>query len=137
AGIPPAPRGMPQIEVTCNIDVNGILNVQATDKGAGAEKMITIHDSGGLTKEEVERMKRDAEAHAAEDKKRRETIDAKNQADSLVYQTERALREYGDKVTPDVRGQVEGALNNLKDAMKGDDGDRIKKAMENLNTVSH
>jgi molecular chaperone DnaK len=136
-GIPPAPRGMPQIEVTFNIDVNGILNVQAKDKGTGKENKIVIQNSGGLNKDEIERMKREAESHAAEDKKRRETIDLKNQADSLVYQTEKALREYGDKVTADVRGQVEGALNNLKEASKSDDGDRIKKAMENLNTVSH
>jgi molecular chaperone DnaK len=135
--IPPAPRGVPQIEVTFNIDVNGILNVQAKDKGTGKENKITIQGSTGLSKDEIERMKREAESHAAEDKKRRETIDLKNQADSLVYQTEKALREYGDKVGPDTRGNVEGALNNLKEAAKSDDGDRVKKAIENLNSVSH
>jgi molecular chaperone DnaK len=135
--IPPAPRGVPQIEVTFNIDVNGILNVQAKDKGTGKENKITIQGSTGLSKDEIERMKREAESHAAEDKKRRETIDLKNQADNLVYQTEKALREYGDKVGPDTRGNVEGALNNLKEAAKSDDGDRIKKAIENLNSVSH
>jgi molecular chaperone DnaK len=135
--IPPAPRGVPQIEVTFNIDVNGILNVQAKDKGTGKENKITIQGSTGLSKDEIERMKREAESHAAEDKKRRETIDMKNQADALVYQTEKALREYGDKVGADTRGQVEGALNNLKEAAKSDDGDRIKKAIENLNSVSH
>jgi molecular chaperone DnaK len=136
-GIPPAPRGVPQIEVTFNIDVNGILNVQAKDKGTGKENKIVIQNSGGLNKEEIERMKREAESHAAEDKQRRETIEVKNQADNLIYTTEKALREYGDKVSGEVRGQVEAALNNLKEANKSDDGDRIKKAVENLNTVSH
>jgi len=135
--IPPAQRGVPQIEVTFNIDVNGILNVQAKDKGTGKENKITIQGSTGLNKEEIEKMKRDAEAHAADDKKRRETIDLKNQADNLVYQTEKALREYGDKVAPDVRGQVEVALNNLKEAKNSDEGDRIKKSIENLNNISH
>jgi molecular chaperone DnaK len=135
--IPPAPRGVPQIEVTFNIDVNGILNVQAKDKGTGKENKIVIQGSTGLSKDEIEKMKREAESHAAEDKKRRETIDLKNQADSLVYQTEKALREYGDKVAANVRGEVEAALNNLKEAKNSDDGDRIKKAMENLNNVSH
>jgi len=136
-GIPPAPRGVPKIEVTFNIDVNGILNVQAKDKGTGKENKIVIQNSGGLNKEEIERMKREAESHAAEDKQRRETIEVKNQADNLIYTTEKALREYGDKVSGDVRGQVEAALNNLKEANKSDDGDRIKKAVENLNSVSH
>jgi len=136
-GIPPAPRGVPQIEVTFNIDVNGILNVQAKDKGTGKENKIVIQNSGGLNKEEIERMKREAESHAAEDKQRRETIEVKNQADNLIYTTEKALREYGDKVSGDVRGQVEAALNNLKEANKSDDGERIKKAVENLNSVSH
>ena len=135
--IPPAPRGVPQIEVTFNIDVNGILNVQAKDKGTGKENKITIQGSTGLSKDEIEKMKREAEAHAAEDKKRRETIDLKNQADNLVYQTEKALREYGEKVGAETRGQVEAALNNLKEAKNSDDGDRIKKAIENLNNVSH
>jgi molecular chaperone DnaK len=136
-GIPPAPRGVPQIEVTFNIDVNGILNVQAKDKGTGKENKIVIQNSGGLNKEEIERMKREAESHAAEDKQRRETIEVKNQADNLIYTTEKALREYGDKVSGDVRGQVEAALNNLKEANKSEEGDRIKKAVENLNSVSH
>src|SRR5436305_3160486 len=111
-GIPPAPRGVPQIEVTFNIDVKGSLNVQAKDKGTGKENKIVIQGSTGLSKDEIEKMKREAESHAAEDKKRRETIDMKNQADSLVYQTEKALREYGDKVAANVRGEVEAALNN-------------------------
>jgi len=133
--IPPAPRGMPQIEVTFKIDVNGILNVSAKDLGTGKENKITISGSGGLSKEEIERMKREAEAHAAEDTKRRETIDLKNQGDSLVYQTEKQLREHGDKVSAEVRGNIENALNNLKDALKSEDGDRIKKSIDNLNGV--
>ena len=135
--IPPAPRGVPQIEVTFNVDANGILNVHAKDKGTGKENKITVQGSTGLSKDEIEKMKREAETHAVEDKKRRETIDLKNQADNLVYQTEKALREYGDKVDADVRGQVEVALNNLKEAKNSDDADRIKKSVENLNTVSH
>jgi molecular chaperone DnaK len=134
-GIPPAPRGVPQIEVTFNIDVNGILTVQAKDRGTGKENKITVQNSGGLPKEEVERMKREAEAHASEDKKRRETIELKNQGDNLVFQTERQLKEHGDKVSPDVRGQIESALNNLKDALKSEDGERIKKSIENLQQV--
>ncbi len=135
--IPPAPRGTPQIEVTFNIDVNGILNVHAKDLGTQKEAKVTIEKSGGLSKEEIEKMKRDAESHAAEDKKRRETIDMKNQGESLAYQTEKALKDYGDKVSADVRGNVESALNQLREALKGDDGEVIKKSMENLTTVSH
>ncbi len=135
--IPPSQRGVPQIEVTFNVDANGILNVHAKDKGTGKENKVTIQGSTGLNKEEIEKMKREAEAHSVEDKKRRETIDLKNQADNLVYQTEKALREYGDKVAPDVRGQVEVALNNLKEAKNSDEGDRIKKSIENLNNISH
>src|SRR3954470_11060258 len=131
-GIPPAPRGVPQIEVTFNIDVNGILAVTAKDKATGKENKVTIQNSGGLSKEEIEKMKREADAHAAEDKKRRETIELKNQGDNLVFQTERQLKEHGDKVPGDVRSQIESALNNLRDALKSDDGDRIKPALENL-----
>src|SRR5206468_6585554 len=97
-GIPPAPRGMPQIEVQFNIDVNGILNVHAKDRGTGKESKITVQNSGGLSKEDIEKMKLDAEAHAADDKKRREVIDLKNQGESLAYSTEKALKDYGEKV---------------------------------------
>jgi len=135
--IPPSPRGIPQIEVTFNIDVNGILSVSAKDKGTGKENKITVQNAGGLSKDDIEKMKREAEAHAAEDKKRREVIDLKNQGESLAYQTEHSLKEYGEKVSADVRGQIESALNGLRDALKSDDGDRIKKSMDNLNTVSH
>jgi molecular chaperone DnaK len=136
-GIPPAPRGLPQIEVKFDVDVNGILHVTAKDKATGKENKVTIQNSGGLSKDEIERMKRDAESHAAEDKKRRETIEMKNQGENLAYQTEKMLKEHGEKVPADVRSNVESALNNLRDALKSDDGDRIKKAMDNLNTVSH
>jgi molecular chaperone DnaK len=136
-GIPAAPRGMPQIEVTFNVDVNGILTVQAKDLGTGKENKITVQNAGGLSKDEIEKMKREAEQHAADDKKRREVIDLKNQGESLAYQTEKSLKDYGDKVSGDVRGQIEGALTNLRDALKEDDGDRIKKAMDNLTQVSH
>src|SRR5205814_5020983 len=117
-GIPPAPRGVPQIEVTFNVDVNGILTVAAKDLGTNKENKITVQNAGGLSKEEIEKMKRDAESHAAEDKKRREVIDLKNQGESLAYQTEKSLRDYGDKVGADERGNIESALNNLKDALK-------------------
>ena len=136
-GIPPAPRGVPQIEVTFNVDVNGILTVSAKDLGTSKENKITVQNAGGLSKDEIERMKREAEAHAAEDKKRREVIDLKNQGESLAYQTEKSLRDYGEKVSPDIRGQIESALSNLRDALKSDEGDRIKKAMDNLTQVSH
>ncbi len=136
AGIAPAPRGMPQIEVTFDIDANGILNVSAKDTGTGKEQSIKIQSSSGLSKDEVEKMTRDAEAHAEEDKKRREVVDLKNQADQLVYSTEKTLKEYGDKVDAKVRGDIESAVNNLKEAAKGEDGDAIKKSMEKLNTVA-
>src|ERR671912_388399 len=135
--LPPAPRGVPQIEVSFNIDVNGILAVSAKDLGTQKENKITVQNSGGLSKDEIEKMKRDAEAHAAEDKKRRETIEMKNQGEQLAYQTEKMLKEHGEKVPADVRGNVESALNNLRDALKSDDADRIKKTMEHLTTVSH
>src|SRR5205807_8714283 len=114
-GIPPAPRGTPQIEVTFNVDVNGILTVQAKDLGTSKENKITVQNAGGLNKDEIEKMKREAEAHAAEDKKRREGIDLKNQCESMAYQTEKSLKEYGQKVSADVRGSIESALNNLRD----------------------
>jgi molecular chaperone DnaK len=132
AGIAPAPRGMPQIEVTFDIDANGILNVSAKDLGTGKEQSIKIQSSSGLSKDEVEKMKREADSHAEEDKKRREVVDLKNQADQLVYATEKSLKEYGDKVDAKVRGDIESAINNLKEAAKGEDGAAIKKSMEKL-----
>jgi molecular chaperone DnaK len=135
-GIPPAPRGMPQIEVAFSVDVNGILNVAAKDKATSKENKVTISNSGALSKEDIEKMRREAEAHAAEDKKRRENIELKNQGENVAYQTEKTLKEYGDKVSPETRGQIESALNALRDALKSDDGDRIKRSLENLNQVS-
>jgi len=126
-GIPPAPRGMPQIEVTFNIDVNGILAVSA--KGSGHTKGEQDHrpefrrTEQGRDREDEAR----CESHAAEDKKRREVIDLKNQGESAVYQTEKQLKEHGDKVSADIRGNIESAVNNLKDALKSDDGDRIRR----------
>jgi molecular chaperone DnaK len=127
---------MPQIEVTFSVDVNGILHVSAKDKATGKENKTTVSNSGALSKEDIEKMKREAEAHAAEDKKRREAIELKNQGENTAYQTEKMLKEYGEKVSADVRGQVEGALNALRDALKSDDGDRIRKSLDNLNQVS-
>jgi molecular chaperone DnaK len=135
-GIPPAPRGTPQIEVQFNIDVNGILNVSAKDRGTSKESKITVQNSGGLSKDDIEKMKQDADAHAADDKKRREVIDLKNQGESLAYSTEKSLKDYGDKVSGDVRGQIESALNQLREVLKGDDGAAIKKSMDNLSQVS-
>jgi molecular chaperone DnaK len=135
-GIAPAPRGMPQIEVTFDIDANGILNVSAKDKATSKEQSIRIENSSGLSKEEIDKMKAEAEAHAEEDKARREVVDLKNQADSLVYQTEKTLKEHGEKIPSDERSKVESAMNQLKEAAKGDDKEAIQKSMENLMTAS-
>jgi molecular chaperone DnaK len=134
--IPPAPRGIPQIEVAFDIDANGILNVSAKDLGTGKQQSIEIKSSSGLSEEEVERMKNEAESHAEEDKKKREVVDLKNQADQLVYSTERTLKEHGDKVSAETRGKIESAVNNLKEAAKGEDAEAIKRAIENLGTTS-
>ena len=134
-GIAPAPRGMPQVEVTFDIDANGILNVKATDKGTGKEQHITITGSSGLSKDEVERMAKEAEVHAAEDQKKREAIDARNQADSLVYTAEKALKDAGDKVDAATKGQIEDRVKALKDALEKDDTEVIKKATEELSSV--
>jgi len=136
AEIPPAPRGIPQIEVAFDIDANGILNVSAKDLGTGKQQSIVIKSSSGLSDEEVERMKKEAESHAGEDKKKREVVDLKNQADQLIYSTEKTLKEHGGKVSAEVRGNIESAVNNLKEAIKGDNADAIKKAIENLGNVS-
>ncbi len=135
-GIPPAPRGIPQIEVAFNIDANGILNVSAKDLATGKQQSIEIKSSSGLSDQEVEQMKKDAESHAAEDKKKREVVDLKNQADQLIYATEKTLKEHGDKVSGDTRGKIESAVNNLKEAAKGDSAEAIKKAIENLSNTS-
>ncbi|MEK9135891.1 MAG: molecular chaperone DnaK, partial [Bacteroidota bacterium] len=134
-GIPPAPRGVPQIEVTFDIDANGMLHVAAKDKGTSKEQSIRITSSSGLTKEEVERMKSDASAHAAEDKKKKEEIDLKNQADNLVFQTEKQLKEFGDKVSGDARTKVEGAKEQLTEAIKSNNINAIKTGIDSLNTA--
>jgi len=136
-GIPAAPRGVPQIEVTFDIDANGILNVSARDKATGKQQNITITASSGLNKDEIDKMKKEAEAHAAEDAKRRDEIEIKNRADSLVYTTERTLREHGDKVPAEDKQNIETALNAVREALKGDDLERIKKAEEDLQKASH
>ena len=133
-GIAPAPRGIPQIEVTFNIDVNGILNVSAKDKGTGKEQKITIQSSS-LSKDQIEKMKQEAEAHEAEDKKKKDAIEAKNMADSVIYQSEKTLKDLGDKVTPEEKGAVNTKIEELKKLKDGGDPEAIKKAIEELNTV--
>jgi molecular chaperone DnaK len=125
-GIPPAPRGMPQIEVTFDIDANGIVNVSAKDKATGKEQQIRIQASGGLSEADIQKMVKDAEANAAEDKKRREAVDAKNHADALVHSTEKALAEHGSKIADTERRAIEDAVSDLKEALKGDDAEAIK-----------
>src|SRR5579883_1504464 len=135
-GIPPAPRGIPQIEVTFDIDANGILNVTAKDKATNNEQKFTITSSSGLSKEEVEKMAKDAEAHSAEDKKRKDEIDARNRADSMVYQVEKMLKDHRDKISPDEAANVESALEATRKAMNGS-VDEINKAVDNLTSASH
>jgi molecular chaperone DnaK len=131
-GILPASRGIPQIEVTFDIDANGILNVSARDKGTGKEQKITITASSGLNKEEVEKMRREAEQHAAEDAKRKEEIEVRNSADSLAYTAEKTLRDYGDKIPADVKKEVDAKIANVKSALQGKDINAIRKAMQEL-----
>ncbi|SFP68407.1 molecular chaperone DnaK [Parafilimonas terrae] len=132
-GIPPAPRGIPQIEVTFDIDANGLIHVSAKDKGTGKEQKIRIEAGSGLSKEEIEKMKTDARAHEAEDKAAREKIDKLNQADSLIFQTEKQLKEFGDKVPADKKAPIEAALNKLKEAHKSQDVAAVDAAMNELN----
>jgi molecular chaperone DnaK len=136
AGLPSAPRGIPQIEVAFNIDANGILNVSAKDLATSKQQSIEIKSSSGLSDRDVEQMKKDAEAHAGEDKKKREVVDLKNQADQIIYATEKTLKEHGAKVSGDTRGKIESAVNNLKEAVKGDSAEAIRRAIENLNSAS-
>ncbi|ABQ91607.1 molecular chaperone DnaK [Roseiflexus sp. RS-1] len=131
-GIPPAPRGVPQIEVTFDIDANGILNVSARDKATGKEQRITITASTNLSKEEIERMIRDAELHAAEDKRRRELIELKNQSDSLAYQSEKSLNELGDKVDPALKSRVEGLIKDLREAISQENESRMRSISSEL-----
>ncbi len=135
-GIPPAPRGVPQIEVTFDIDANGIVNVHAKDKGTGKEQQIRIQASGGLSEADIQRMVKDAETHAADDKKRRAFVEAKNQAEALVHTTEKSLKEYGDKVQAPDRTAIENALSDLKEALKGEDATTIQAKSQTLAQAS-
>jgi len=136
SGIPPAPRGVPQVEVTFDIDANGILNVKAVDKATNVEQKITITASSGLSDDEVEKMKKDAEAHAEEDKKKREGIEVKNQADTMVYTTEKMLKEAGDKVSEEEKKPIEDKIEELKKIKDGDDIEEIKKIADELATAA-
>lgn len=136
-GIPPAPRGVPQIEVAFDIDANGIVNVSAKDLATGKEQSIRITASSGLSKDEIDKLVKDAEVHAEEDRKKRELVDAKNTADSLIYQTERSIKELGDKVDAETRSSVETTIENLKKAMEGTDAEEIKRLSEELTQTSH
>jgi molecular chaperone DnaK len=137
AGIPPAPRGVPQVEVTFDIDANGIVHVSAKDLGTGKEQSIRITASSGLSKEEIDKMVKEADAHAEEDKKKRELIEARNHADSLVYTTEKSLKEHGDKIDAAEKQKIEDAAAALKNVMEGSDADAIKKASDELMQASH
>src|SRR2546423_2737023 len=136
-GIPPAPRGVPQVEVTFDIDANGILNVTAKDNATGKDQKITITSSSGLSKEEVERMAKEAEAHSAEDKAKREEIEARNQLDSMVYQIEKMLKEHGDKISGTEKSEVETAVADAKKALEGTDAAAMNAARERLTQASH
>ncbi len=134
-GIPPAPRGIPQVEVTFDIDANGILHVMAKDKATNKEQSIKITHSSGLSDAEIEKMKKDAKEHESDDKKKRESIDTKNQADSLIFQSEKQLKEFGEKLTPELKMKVQTAIDRLKEVQKGDDVSEIKSAMEGVNAA--
>src|SRR5947209_7744784 len=135
-GIPPAPRGMPQIEVTFDIDANGIVSVSAKDKATGKEQQIRIQASGGLSEADIQRMVKEAEANADADKKRREFVEAKNHADSLIHQTERTLKEQEAQVSAQDRGEAESAIAAVRSAMEGTDTAALKQATERLGQVA-
>jgi molecular chaperone DnaK len=136
-GIPPAPRGIPQIEVTFAIDANGILNVTAKDLGTGKEQSIEIKGSSGLEKDEIDRMKKDADEHAEDDRKRRELVDLKNQGDALAYNVEKMLNEAGEGISGEDRGNIESSVSALKETLKGDDPEAIRRAVQNVEQASH
>jgi molecular chaperone DnaK len=136
-GIPMAPRGVPQVEVTFDIDANGIVHVAAKDLGTGKEQSIKITASSGLNEEEIKRMVSDAEAHASEDKKRKETVEARNQLDTLIYSTEKSLKEHGDDLEPGVKENIESALTQAKAALEGQDAQAMKTAADQLSQSSH
>jgi molecular chaperone DnaK len=137
SGIPPAPRGIPQVEVTFDIDADGILHVKAQDKATGKEQSIRITASSGLSKDEIDRMVGEAQDHAAEDRKHRELVDSRNRADTLIYQTEKTLRDFGDKVAADERRKIEESVADLRAKMKADDKAAIDAAIEQLQKVSY
>ena len=136
-GIPPAPRGIPQVEVTFDIDRDGIVHVGAKDLGTGKEQSMRITAPKKLSKEEIEKMVKDAEKFAEDDKKKKEEVEVKNQADTLVYSIEKSLKDFGDKVTQDEKLKIEQKLNDLKEAIKGNDTEKIKKEMEELSKAAH
>ena len=136
-GIPPAPRGVPQIEVTFDIDANGIVNVSAKDMGTGKEQSIKITASSGLSEEDINRLVHEAEAHASDDKKKQELIEARNQADSLIYATEKSISDLGDKVDSGLKSTVEGKIQDLRKVMEGEDVEAIKNATKELSESSH
>jgi molecular chaperone DnaK len=136
-GLPAAPRGVPQIEVTFDIDANGIVNVTALDKATGKEQKITITASSGLNKDEVDRMMREAESHADEDKKRKEEIETRNQADQAAYAAERMVKDAGDKLSAADRAPIESAIEELRKAIEKNDVDEMKRRLEALNTAQH
>jgi len=133
-GIPPAPRGLAQVEVTFDIDANGVLSVKAKDKATGKEQSVRIEASASLSKDEIEKMKKDAELHAEEDKKKREAVEAKNMADTLIYTAEKALRDAGDKVPVEIKTEVESKIEELKKVKEGSDMEAIKRASQELST---
>jgi molecular chaperone DnaK len=137
SGLPAAPRGVPQVEVTFDIDANGIVNVTATDKATGKEQKITITASSGLNKEEVDRMMREAESHAEEDRKRKEEIETRNQADQAAYAAERMVKDAGDKLSASDRQPIESAIEDLKKAIEKNDLDDMKRKLEALNAAQH
>ena len=136
-GIPSAPRGLPQIEVTFDIDANGILHVSAKDMGTGKQQSIEIKASSGLSEDEIKRMVRDAESHAEDDRKKRQLVEERNKLDGLIYSTEKSLKEFGDKVDAASRSSIESALSEAKGALDSEDTSRIQKAFEDLNQASH
>ena len=136
-GIPPAPRGTPQIEVTFSLDVNGILSVSAKDKGTGKAQSVKIEQSGGLTKEEIEAKVRDAEAHAEEDARKRKLAEVHNKASTMVYDTEKLLKEHADKLDAGSKSAIEAAVAKVKEAANGEDVDAIESAIKDLETAAH
>jgi molecular chaperone DnaK len=136
-GIPPAPRGIPQIEVAFDIDANGIVNVSAKDQATGKEQSIQITASSGLSQEEIDKLVKDAELHAEDDKKKRELVDARNHADTLIYSTEKSIKEMGDKIDDATKTDVESAMASLKTAMETEDTEEIKRLSETLTQTSH